>query len=635
MALALAGLAFAVRMLYLAQMRSSPFATHPLIDADTYDQWAQEIARGAWLGHEAFWQPPLYPYFLAVLYKLAGHGYETVRIVQAVLSAGSTALIYAIGCRTSGRIAAIAGAVLFAFYGTAIVFDGLLLSVSLIVFLECALLWTVLGALAHPSAGRWSVAGVLLGLSILARPEIGLAGAGIALWIAIARGRMWPARLRLRVLALFLGLAALCTMTATLHNYLTERDWIPVSYNGGVNFYLGNNAHYEQTVNARPYFEWRRLARQPVEQGIIGASAQSAWFFQQSLAWMAAHPLEAAHLWARKLALSLRGREIMRNEDLYAARADSGVLSALLWVKGVAMPFGVMAPLAAIGLWVGRRQRREGPLLWMTALAALATCVAFFVSARYRLPAVPVMALWAGEALAWARERVRERATLTLALGAGAWVGLVALCNAGQGPATPPAVAAETALARATIATSDGQPEQTVLYCRNARALKFPYPEADYEQANAFLMLQEPDSAAYYAERAARLAPDIEDTFQLLAVAEQQRGHYPAAASAARRALAVNPGLPSARAVLAVSLAHMGQRMAALAAADSAAALPALPTPVTATLARVYAAMGETPRALALLDQALAAGAPGAPGALADLRTALAERAVSARPRGR
>ncbi len=618
--------ALLVRALYLAQMHAGPFATHPLIDADTYDQWAQEIARGAWLGREAFWQPPLYPYLLGVVYRIAGHSYSAVYGLQALLSAGSVALTFLIGCRTVGRAAAHGGAALFAVYGTALVFDGLLLSASLIVFLECAFLWATLRALDHPEAvRRWCAAGVLLGLSILARPEIGLAGVAIAAWIALRRGRAWVPGVRRRALGVMLGLAALCTLTATWHNYRAERDWVLVSYNAGVNFWIGNNAHAGDTIAARPFFEWRRVARLPAAQGITRASAQSAWYFRQALGWIAAHPGDAALQWLRRGALALRGREVMRNEDLYAARAYSGVLAALLWVRGVAIPFGVIGPLAVLGLWVAKR--RDGPVLWMTAAVSLLTCVVFFVSARYRLPAIPVVVLWAGQALAWARERQRAGDTLSFARAGGAWIALVTLCNAGQGPATTPAMAAETQLSLATIASRDGDFPRTLEHCRAARAFKPDYPEADYEQANAFLALGQPDSAAAYAARAARTAPDIEDTWQLLAAVERQRARYPDAAAAARQALAVNPTLPDARATLAVALAQTGDAAGARAQADTLADLPGVPPEALAMAARVYFAVGEGARALDLLDRALAAGGPPD---LATLRDAMRTQLESA-----
>ena len=50
-------------------------------DAHGYDEWARRIAGGDWIGSEVFYQAPLYPYFLGVIYAIAGRDLLIVRIV--------------------------------------------------------------------------------------------------------------------------------------------------------------------------------------------------------------------------------------------------------------------------------------------------------------------------------------------------------------------------------------------------------------------------------------------------------------------------------------------------------------------------------------------------------------------------
>ena len=73
-------------------MRGSPFFTVLMGDSRSYDEWARRIAGGEWIGREVFYQAPLYPYFLGVLYAIAGHHLLLVRIVQAILGHGSAAM---------------------------------------------------------------------------------------------------------------------------------------------------------------------------------------------------------------------------------------------------------------------------------------------------------------------------------------------------------------------------------------------------------------------------------------------------------------------------------------------------------------------------------------------------------------
>jgi hypothetical protein len=54
--------ALLVRLVYLAQVRTSPGFRVPLVDAETYVAMARAIAAGdLWGGRTAFWQAPLYP----------------------------------------------------------------------------------------------------------------------------------------------------------------------------------------------------------------------------------------------------------------------------------------------------------------------------------------------------------------------------------------------------------------------------------------------------------------------------------------------------------------------------------------------------------------------------------------------
>jgi hypothetical protein len=48
--------ALAVRGLHLWQIRTAPFFSIKMIDAESYDRWARSIADGDWLGKDVFFQ---------------------------------------------------------------------------------------------------------------------------------------------------------------------------------------------------------------------------------------------------------------------------------------------------------------------------------------------------------------------------------------------------------------------------------------------------------------------------------------------------------------------------------------------------------------------------------------------------
>src|SRR5437899_7258072 len=71
-ALAIFAVALTLRLIHIWQIRQSPFFNVLIGDARGYDEWAQQIAGGDWIGHDVFYQAPLYPYFLGSIYWLAG-----------------------------------------------------------------------------------------------------------------------------------------------------------------------------------------------------------------------------------------------------------------------------------------------------------------------------------------------------------------------------------------------------------------------------------------------------------------------------------------------------------------------------------------------------------------------------------
>ena len=90
---AIGTLALAVRFFYLWEIHDAPGFTRLVGDGVVYDDWARALAAGDWLGQGIFYQAPLYPYFLGVLYAVFGHDLLAVRIVQCILGALACALL--------------------------------------------------------------------------------------------------------------------------------------------------------------------------------------------------------------------------------------------------------------------------------------------------------------------------------------------------------------------------------------------------------------------------------------------------------------------------------------------------------------------------------------------------------------
>lgn len=147
--------ALVLRGLYVLDLQSTPLATLLPGDAASYDAWAKRIAAGDWLGrHEGvFYQAPLYPYFLAVVYALSGTANLTaVYLVQIVLGSVACVLLLRAGRRLHSEAAGLIAGLALAVYPSAIFYDGQIQKSSLDVFFVCLLLYVL--AIARDKIGR-------------------------------------------------------------------------------------------------------------------------------------------------------------------------------------------------------------------------------------------------------------------------------------------------------------------------------------------------------------------------------------------------------------------------------------------------------------------------------------------------
>ena len=429
-------LALSLRLAHALQMSASPLFTMPAVDAATYAEQAASLAAGNWLGHGQgpFWQPPLYPYFLGSI-KLAfpESFYYASRWAQALIGSLTCALLYWVGQRLFGRGVAFCGGLMAAAYGPLIYFDARLLPTGLTTFLTLVSLSLLIRAVERPTRCGFMAAGFALGLASLSAAILAALIPGVALWLLYWQPRYTTSALSLgsrasrprrgqdalasrycRVLsrqqkkaAPFVLGAVLAIAPVTLRNYTIGGDLVPISYNGGVNFYLGNNANSERTLALRPGWEWEELVAWPLREGITRPSVKARFFYRQALEYILNAPLDYLGLLAAKTAQFWRGHEIERNQEIYYWRKYSSVLAGTLWKWGVAFPFGLVSPLALLGLLVYcRRQGLALPVLFVLGYSL--AVISFFVAARYRLPIAPLLILFAAYGGHWLYARGRR-----------------------------------------------------------------------------------------------------------------------------------------------------------------------------------------------------------------------------------
>lgn len=421
--------ALAIRLAYFLAVRHCPLFHCPTIDArDNYDL-AVLYARGTWqapLGF-AYWQPPLYPMVLAAWMHAVGLGIFKMKLLQFAVGSVNCALIYLLGARVfDKRIGLIAG-IAAALYGPMIYFDGELLTPTVHTFLILASVLLLLSATRNRSLGLFAATGLVFGLSMITRPEIALFVPAAVVWVfLVLRGEIRPWKLAAVCLTI-VSCTALPIVPVTIRNFNTVHEFVPISSNGGLNFWIGNNADAVKTEEARPGPAWDAIAVMPAKDvPDWSQSKMDAWFYAKSMDFAKSHPLQFIGLQLRKLGQYFTAIERRRNHDLYFYRGYSALYAALIFrVGSFAFPFGIVLPLALFGMLRTKWDAQRKLILLFLVTQCLAT-VAFFVCARYRMTAIPAFLVFAAfggaELYDMAKGRLWRQAAVPLAIAAAALV---------------------------------------------------------------------------------------------------------------------------------------------------------------------------------------------------------------------
>ncbi len=423
---ALLVLALALRLGYLHEQRRDVLFDHPVVDEAEYVAAARALVRGDPAAPHPYWQPPGIVYTTAAAMALAGPGLVAPRVVQAVVSTLACLMLFLVSRRLFGPGVALAAAAVLALHGVAIFASYELLAATWAMTLDLLAVWQ-LGCLAasdRHAVLRAGAAGLALGASAIFTPVVLPFALGVGVWL------LWQRRGHRGRLLLVYGLGvALPIAPVAVRNARVSGELVLVSTNGGLNFYLGNNARSADTIALRPGRRYLDLIEEPRRAGIRTAAAESRYFYRKAGAWIAAEPGSALRGYARKLLLFVNGAEIPRDTDLHEAREGSRVLSALVWPGPLRWPDGVLIPFALVGLGTTLRRRRELRVMHGFLAAQALVVAAFFVTSRYRVPSLPLLALFAvvgarALALGLRRGPRRPAALGTLALVAG-----LVLCN--------------------------------------------------------------------------------------------------------------------------------------------------------------------------------------------------------------
>ncbi len=391
--------ALTVRVGYLAAMQQSPYYQVALAKgADSYRffEWALSIYNGDIFGKGVFIQSPLYPYFLALTFRLSEGGHLLVpRLVQAVMASGTALMCFLLARRFRGDAAGVIAGLLAALYGPMIFYDAAFLRTGLTAFLYTLLVVLMTTAQNKPGLARGAVTGLVFGLSVLAKPNIAIMILAVPLWFVYAsrnKGRAAAGKMTASALAAF----ALVMGLLVFRNVMADAPPFSLTKRGALEFVAGNHPE------GMPYGWEPTPAIQRMTEEADGSLAKAV----PAVLWSYRHdPLALIGKQLAKTRAYLYGYEAPNNLNYYVEKRYVNYMDKP-WVN-----WPVLLGLAAVGLWALRREWPRALALYSYILLFSLGTIAFYFLARFRLPAVPVLCVCAGAGVVELHVLVRQRKT--------------------------------------------------------------------------------------------------------------------------------------------------------------------------------------------------------------------------------
>lgn len=359
-------------------------------DEVTYDLLAQNLVGGYGYcfvpGHPSLLRAPLYPLLLAGVYALFGHSYIVVVSVQAIVGGLSAFLMVMLGRRLFKEMASpIVAACFFACHPLLIFATGLLYSETIYLFLLLLFTYSCLMVAESQRRKAWAViGGVLLGASVLMKPNLMLLPLALFFWL-------WFTLQDFRQATLLGGLIALATVAVilpwALRNYRMSESFVPVSANLGLNLWQGN--HPEANGAAYPLKQVDPLeGYTEVERDQI----YRQWAWQQ----IRSDPKRFVALIPRKI-----GKFFAPLETSNRGRIPLRLGFLVDWGWTIFLGLAAWGGLRTVGRswkWV---------LICLLLLYPLGLTVVFYGGTRYGMVVYPYLFLLAADPLVWMAFRLK------------------------------------------------------------------------------------------------------------------------------------------------------------------------------------------------------------------------------------
>jgi tetratricopeptide (TPR) repeat protein len=316
-------------------------------------------------------------------------------------------LYYYISKKYWGVRAGVIASLLATFYNIYIFYVPLHLKPTLYIFLETLCILLLCLSFYEKKKRYFIASGVLLGLMVFTRGNTLLIVPFLLIWVFLSYNFKTAIRNYLLILAGIL----LILFPVIIRNYVVSGDFVITTSQAGSNFYIGNNlkanGSYVPLISGHetPEFEGpdaRMIAEKELGRELKPSEVSRYWF-TKSFDYIKNNKFHYTMLMWKKIKLFFNYYEVPDSEDFYFYRQYSSVLRLPF------IPFGVICPLAFLGMLLLIKDFKKYSLLYALVFANSVSVIIFYIFSRYRLPIVPLFIIFSSYAINWFVNEIKQK----------------------------------------------------------------------------------------------------------------------------------------------------------------------------------------------------------------------------------
>ena len=484
----------AVRIAYLLIYAALPDWSILTVDNHYHLNWAKDIASGNLSGDTTYFRAPFYVYCLSFLYFLFGTSLWVPRIFGMVIGLISIFLTFRIAERLFNQKTAFIAGLIQAVFPLVLYFESeILLDSMFMLLLELALYRFLLWHDETTSKNSLWL-GLAVGLAAITRPTILIFVLPIVTIAIIKKTRIQSSLQKLLVIA---AGAAIVIAPITIRNALIGKEFVPISSQGGINFYIGNNSTADGLSALMPEplgHNWQikdisYIAEKDAGKDLKPGRISNFWY-RQALNEISEEPSHFLKLLAKKFYFNFSNREISNNRNL------NDFFDRHILIKYNPLSFGLIFALTVLAVITGWKPHWGVRLLCLTVLIYVFVSSLFFFNSRFRLPILPLYFILSAAGIESLVHKYKE--SMKLAIIPSVLAILAAVFAFAPLISLPPGIPTQQLTLIGLNHYFKNDLESALPYLKEA-AIKDPeFPETNLNLGACYFRLNQVDSAFYY-----------------------------------------------------------------------------------------------------------------------------------------